>query len=76
MWIKAILNSKYAIKEEIIVNNTENIVLSAVSNFWPRKIWEDKSHDKMTWTYSKSSGYEKFCVHTNTKKLRFQIVPL
>ena len=76
MWTKAILNSKYAIKEKIIVNNTENIVLSAMSNFWPREIWEDKSQGKMTWAYSKSSGYEKYSVHTNTKKLRFQIVPL
>ena len=30
----------------------------------------------MTQAYSKSSGYEKFSVHTNTKKLRFQIVPI
>ena len=26
----------------------ENIMLSAMLNFWPREIWEDKSHDKMT----------------------------
>ena len=26
--------------------------------------------------YSKSYGYKKFSVHTNTKKYRFQIVPL
>ena len=26
--------------------------------------------------YSKSCGYKKFSVHTNTKKYRFQIVPL
>ena len=44
-------------------------MLSAMLNFWPREIWEDKSHDKMTWAYSKSSGYEKFSVHTNRKKL-------
>ena len=62
MWTKAILNSKYAIKEEIIVNNTENIALSALSNFWPREIWEDKSHDK-------TEGL------TVTIKWRFQIYP-
>ena len=28
MWTKAMLNSKQANKEEIIVNNTENIMLS------------------------------------------------
>ena len=39
-------------------------------------IWEDKLHDKMTSAYSKSCGYKKFSVHTNTKKYRFQIVPL
>ena len=38
--------------------------------------WEDKLHDKMTSAYSKSCGYKKFSVHTNTKKYRFQIVPL
>ena len=38
--------------------------------------WEDKLHDKMTSGYSKSCGYKKFSVHTNTKKYRFQIVPL
>ena len=38
--------------------------------------WEDKIHDKMTSAYSKSCGYKKFSVHTNTKKYRFQIVPL
>ena len=38
--------------------------------------WEDKLHDKMTSAYSKSCGYEKFSVHTNTKRHRFQIVPL
>ena len=35
--------------------------------------WEDKLHDKSN---SKSCGYKKFSVHTNTKKYRFQIVPL
>ena len=39
-------------------------------------IWEDKLQDKMTSAYSKSCGYKKFSVHTNTKKYRFQIVPL
>ena len=38
--------------------------------------WEDKLHDQMTSAYSKSCGYKKFSVHTNTKKYRFQIVPL
>ena len=38
--------------------------------------WEDKLHDKMTSVYSKSCGYKKFSVHTNTKMYRFQIVPL
>ena len=38
--------------------------------------WEDKLHDKMTSAYSKSCGYKKFSVHTNTKKYRFQTVPL
>ena len=38
--------------------------------------WEDKSHDKMTSAYSKSCGYKKFSVHTNTKKYRSQIGPL
>ena len=38
--------------------------------------WEDKLHDKMTSAYSKSCEYKKFSVHTNTKKYRFQIVPL
>ena len=38
--------------------------------------WKDKLHDKMTSAYSKSCGYKKFSVHTNTKKYRFQIVPL
>ena len=38
--------------------------------------WEDKLHDKMTSAYSKSCGYKKFFVHTNTKKYRVQIVPL
>ena len=38
--------------------------------------WEDKLHDKMTSAYSKSCGYKKFSLHTNTKKYRFQIVPL
>ena len=38
--------------------------------------WEDKLHDKMMSAYSKSCGYKKFSVHTNTKKYRFQIVPL
>ena len=38
--------------------------------------WEDKLHDKMTSAYSKSCGYKKFSVHTNTKKYRFQIVPI
>ena len=38
--------------------------------------WEDKLHDKMTSAYSKSCGYKKFSVHTNTKKYRFQIVAL
>ena len=38
--------------------------------------WEDKLHDKMTSAYSKSCGYKKFSIHTNTKKYRFQIVPL
>ena len=37
--------------------------------------WEDKLHDKMMSAYSKSCGYKKFSVHTNTKKYRFQIVP-
>ena len=30
----------------------------------------------MTSAYSKSCGYKKFSVHTNTKKYRFQIAPL
>ena len=30
----------------------------------------------MTSAYSKSCGYKKFSVHTNTKKYSFQIVPL
>ena len=30
----------------------------------------------MTSAYSKSCGYKKFSVHANTKKYRFQIVPL
>ena len=30
----------------------------------------------MTSAYSKSRGYKKFSVHTNTKKYRVQIVPL
>ena len=30
----------------------------------------------MTSAYSKSCGYKKFSVRTNTKKYRFQIVPL
>ena len=30
----------------------------------------------MTSAYSKSCGYKKFSVHTNTEKYRFQIVPL
>ena len=34
--------------------------------------WEDKLHDKMTSVYSKSCGYKKFSVHTNTKKYRFR----
>ena len=38
--------------------------------------WEDKLHDKMMSAYSKSCGYKKFSVHTNTKKYRFQIVSL
>ena len=38
--------------------------------------WEDKLHDKMMSAYSKSCGYKKFYVHTNTQKYRFQIVPL
>ena len=38
--------------------------------------WEDKLHDKMMSAYSKSFGYKKFSAHTNTKKYRFQIVPL
>ena len=38
--------------------------------------WEDKLHDKMTSAYSKSCGYKKFSVHTNTKKYRFKIVQL
>ena len=38
--------------------------------------WEDKLHDKMMSAYSKSCGYKKFSVHTNTKKYRFQSVPL
>ena len=38
--------------------------------------WEDELHDKMTSAYSKSCGYKKFSVHTNTKMYRFQIVPL
>ena len=38
--------------------------------------WEDKLHDKMMSAYSKSCGYKKFSVHTNTKKYCFQIVPL
>ena len=38
--------------------------------------WEDKLHDKMTSAYSKSCGYKKFSVHTNTNKYRFHIVPL
>ena len=38
--------------------------------------WEDKLHDQMMSAYSKSCGYKKFSVHTNTKKYRFQIVPL
>ena len=38
--------------------------------------WEDKLHDKMMSAYSKSCGYKKFSVHTNSKKYRFQIVPL
>ena len=33
--------------------------------------WEDKLHDKMTSAYSKSCGYKKFSVHTNTKKVSF-----
>ena len=41
-----------------------------------KSTWQDKSHDKMTSAYLKSSGYKKFCVHTKTKKFRFQIVPL
>ena len=38
--------------------------------------WEYKLHDKITSVYSKSCEYKKFSVHTNTKKYRFQIVPL
>ena len=38
--------------------------------------WEDKLHDKMTSAYAKSCGYKKFSVDNNTKKYRFQIVPL
>ena len=38
--------------------------------------WEDELHDKMTSAFSKSCGYKKFSVHINTKKYRFQIVPL
>ena len=38
--------------------------------------WEDKLHDKMTSAYSKSCGYKKFYVHTNTKKYCFQVVSL
>ena len=38
--------------------------------------WEDKLHNKMTSAYSKSCGYKKFFVHTNTKEYCFQIVPL
>ena len=38
--------------------------------------WEDKFHDKMTSAYSKSCGYKKLSVHTNTKKYRSQIVSL
>ena len=41
--------------------------------------WEGKLYDKMmSAAYSKSCGYKKFSVHmyTNTKKYRFQIVPL
>ena len=38
--------------------------------------WKDKLHDKMMSAYSKSCGNKKFSVHTNTKKYRFQIVPL
>ena len=38
--------------------------------------WEDKLHDKMMSAYSKSCGYKTFSVRTNTKKYRFQIIPL
>ena len=58
----------------IIVNNTENI-MHALSHV-EALAWEDKSHDKMTSAYSKSCGYKKFSFHSNTKKFRFQIVPL
>ena len=35
--------------------------------------WEDKLHDKMTSAYSKSCGYKKFSVHTNTKSIVFKL---
>ena len=38
--------------------------------------WEDKLHDKMMSAHSKICGCKKLSVHTNTKKYRFQIVPL
>ena len=34
------------------------------------------AHPLPTGLYSKSCGYKKFSVHTNTKKYRFQIAPL
>ena len=68
---KANLARSRRLKKRNIVKNTENIIFFAML-----KYLEDKLHDKMTSAYSKSCGYKKFSVHTNTKKYRFQIVPL
>ena len=54
-----------------LLSKYQNIIFFAMLN-----TWEDKLHNKMTSAYSKSCGYKKFSVHTNTKKYRFQIVPL
>ena len=62
----------------LVQANTKIFATSLLSFIRPQKsksTWEDKSHDKMTSAYSKSSGYKNFSFHT-TKKFRFQIVSL
>ena len=70
--IKQYLARSRRLKKINIVKNTENIIFFCMLKY----LGTDKLHDKMTSAYSKSCGYKKFSVHTNTKKYRFQIVPL